>query len=142
MDLCGVAGSGQEFAAGDAQGWGFWAGEGVEGAGGERVDDAADAGPEDGSAAHGAGLGAGVEGGGGQLRRGELTAYEGAGEAFGVLGGVASGWDGVVAGGDEDFAFAVDDEGAEGVGAVGAGGGGEVDGLAEVGQVLFGDGIG
>jgi len=81
----------------------------------------ADACPVDGADAHGAGFCAGVEGAIGELRRGEVTADQGAGEAFGMLGGIAFGWDCVVAGGDEDLAVLVGDEGAEGMGAVFAG---------------------
>ena len=87
----------------------------------ESVDDAADAGPVDGAGAHGAGLGAGVEGAFGEDFVAEELGGLGAGEAFGVLGGFAFGADGVVARGDEDLAVFVDDEAAEGMGAVGAG---------------------
>jgi hypothetical protein len=69
-------------------------------------------------------------------------ADEGAGEALGVLGGIAFGWDGVVAGGDEDLAVFVDDEGAEGMGAVSSGALRQFDGLAKEDQVLFDDGFG
>jgi len=125
-DCGGGLAAGEDFSAGQAEGGVFFvaAGQGVEAFFREGVDDSADARPVDGSGAHGAGFGAGVEGAGGELCRGELASDEGAGEAFGVLGGVAFGSDCVVAGGDEDLSVFIDDEGAEGMGAVGSGCGG------------------
>ena len=123
--------SGEDFTAGEIEGWIFFvaAGEAVETLFGERVDYAADSGPVDGSGAHGARLGAGVEGAFREDFFAEELAGLGAGKALGVLGGVAAGADGVVARSDDDLAVFVDDEGAEGMGSVGAGCAGEFDGL-------------
>jgi hypothetical protein len=142
-DCGGSLAAGEDFAAGQVEGGDFWAtASDVDQAFcGQGVDYATDAGPVDGSGAHGARLSAGVESAAGELRGCELPADQGAGEALGVLGGVAFGRDGVIAGGDEDLAICVDDEGAEGMSAVFAGCPGEVDGLAEEGQVLVGDGF-
>jgi len=143
FDLSGALAAGEDFAAGQVEGGVFLvaACETVQTFFREGVDDAADAGPVDGSGAHGARVGAGVEGASGELRRCELAADEGASEAFGVLGGVALGRNGVVAGGDENLAILVDDQGAEGMGAVSAGGSGELDCLPEKGEILVGDGV-
>jgi len=143
-DCGGALASGEDFAAGEVEGRIFEvaAGEVEEAGFGEGEDDAADACPIDGAGAHGAGFGAGVEGAEGEFGRGEALACLGAGEEFGVLGWVAGWRDGVVAGGDDDLAVFVDDEGAEGVCAMGARGAGEFDGLAEEDQVLLGSGFG
>ena len=138
FDDSGSLAASKDFAAGYVEGRILFvaAGEAVETFFRQGVDDAADSGPVDGSGAHGAGFGAGVEGGGGELGRGELAADEGAGEAFGVLGGIAFGWDGVVAGGDEDLAGSVDDERAEGMRAVSSCRTSQFDCLVQEGQIL------
>ena len=100
FDDGGSLAAGEDFSAGDVEGWGVAAGEAVQAFCREGVYDAADAGPIDGSGAHGAWFGAGVKRAFGELRWGELSADLGAGETLGVLGGIALGWDGVVAGGD------------------------------------------
>ena len=143
FDDGGSLAAGEDFAAGYVEGRIFLmaAGEAVQAFCREGVDDAADSGPVDGSGAHGAGFGAGVERAFGELRWDELPPDLGAGETLGVLGGIALGWDGVVAGCDEDLAVFIDDERAEGVCAVGSGCGGEVDGLAKKDVVCFGDGM-
>lgn len=137
FDDSGSLAAGEDFAAGDIESWGVTAGEAVQAFFGERVDDAADSGPVDGSGAHSAGFGTGVEGGGGELSRGELAADEGAGEAFGVLGGIAFGRDGVVTGGDDDLAVFVDDERAERMRAVVSCRARQFDCLTQKSQILF-----
>ena len=131
-DLGWSLASGEDFAAGQVESGNFWAAAGdVDQAfSGEGVDDAADAGPVDSAGAHGTGLGAGVEGAFGEDFIAEELGGFGAGEALCVLGWLAFGADGVVAGGDDDLAVFIDDEGAEGMSAVGAGCVGELDGLA------------
>ena len=128
----GALAASEDFSAGQVEGGVFFvaAGEVVEAVFGEGVDDAADAGPVDGSGAHGAGFGAGVEGAFGEDFVAEELGGFGAGEALCVLGWLAFGADGVVAGGDDDLAVFVDDEGAERMSAVSAGCAGELDGLA------------
>jgi hypothetical protein len=137
FDDRGSLAAGEDFAAGDVEGWGVAAGEAVQAFCGEGVDDAADTGPIDGSGAHGAGLSAGVEGGGGELGGGELAADEGAGEAFGVLRRIAFGWDGVVACGDENLAVFVDNERAEGMGTVSSCRTSQFNRLMQENQILF-----
>jgi len=131
-DLDWSLASGEDFAAGQVEGGNFRAAAGDvnQAFSGEGVDDAADAGPVDGSGAHGAGFGAGVEGAFGEDFVAEELGGFGAGEALCVLGWLAFGADGVVAGGDDDLAVFVDDEGAERMSAVSAGCAGELDGLA------------
>ena len=118
FDDCGSLAAGEDFATGNIEGWGVAAGEAVQAFCREGVDDAADSGPIDGSGAHGAGFGAGVERAFGELFGAELPPDLGAGETLGVLRRIALRWDGVVARGDEDLAVFVDDERAEGMRAV------------------------
>ena len=82
----GSLAAGEDFAAGYVEGWGVAADEAVQAFCREGVDDAADSGPIDGSGAHGAGFGAGVEGAFGKLCGAELPADLGAGKTLGVLG--------------------------------------------------------
>ena len=137
FDDGGSLAAGEDFAAGYVEGWGVAADEAVQAFCREGVDDAADSGPIDGSGAHGAGFGAGVEGAFGKLCGAELPADLGAGKTLGVLGWVALGWDGVVARGDEDLAVFVDDERAEGMRAVRSCRTSQFDCLTQKSQILF-----
>ena len=141
-DLDGSLAAGEDFSAGQVQSrvFGIAAGLLEQAFFRQSVDYAAYADPVDGSGAHGAGFGAGVEGAFGQDFFAEELGGLGAGQALGVLGRFAFGTDGVVAGGDEDLAVFVDNDAAERVGSVPPCFASQVDGLAEEGQVLFGDG--
>jgi hypothetical protein len=139
-DLGGSLASGEDFAAGQVQGGNFRAAanEVHQAFSREGVDYSADACPVDGAGAHGAWLGAGVESVAGEPRGRELPADLGAGEALGVLGGIAFGRHGIIARGDDDLAVLIDDEGAERMSTMGAGCVGELDGLAQESEILFG----
>ena len=137
FDDGGSLAAGEDFAAGYVEGWGVAADEAVQAFCREGVDDATDSGPIDSPGAHGAGFGAGVERAFGKLFGAELPADLGTGETLGVLSGVALGWDGVVARGDEDLAVFVDDERAEGMRAVVSCGARQLDCLPQKSQILF-----
>ena len=137
FDDRGSLAAGEDFAAGYVQCWSVAAGEAVQAFCREGVDDAADSGPVDGSGAHDARFGAGVERAFGKLGRAELPADLGAGETLRVLGRIALGWDGVVPGGDEDLAVFVDDERAEGMRAVVSCRTSQFDCLPQKSQILF-----
>lgn len=131
-DLGGSLASGEDFAAGQVQGGNFRAAanEVHQAFSRKGVDYSTDASPVDGAGAHGAWLGAGVESVAGEPRGRELPADLGAGEALGVLGGIAFGRHGIIARGDYDLAVFIDDEGTERMSTMGAGCVGELDGLA------------
>jgi hypothetical protein len=131
-DCGGPLTSGEDFAAGQVEGGDFWAAayEVYQAFSRKSVDYAADAYLVDCTGAHGAGLGAGVEGAFCEDFIAEKFCGFGAGQALGVLGGFAFGADGVVAGCYEDLAVLVDDKRAEGMGAMGAGCASELDCLA------------
>ncbi len=105
---------------------------------GRGVDEAGDAGVEDGSGAHGAGFEGDVEGAA-FVAVDQAIVFEGAAgvaesDDLGVGGGVVVAEDAVLAAGD-DLA-AMDDDGADGDFAGGFGGTGFVDGGAEVGEIV------
>jgi hypothetical protein len=106
---------------------------------GRGVDEAGDAGVEDGSGTHGAGFERDVEGAAFVVFVEQAIVFEGSagladGDYFGVGGGVVIAEDSVLAAGN-DFA-AVDDDGADGDFARLLGGAGFVDCGAEVGEVV------
>ncbi len=87
--------------------------------------------PVDGSRAHRAGFGAGVEGAGGEFGVGKELSRSSAGEQFGMLGWISGGSHGIVAGLDYDFSGSVDNKRAEGMTPIGAGFASQFDGAAE-----------
>jgi len=105
------------------------AGLGVGGA----VDEAGDAGVDEGSGAHRAGLEGDVEGGAVDPPAAGAATGLAQGDDLGVAGRVGVGLAGVEA--DAGDAAVLDDEGADGDVAAGGGGGGEAQGLAHVSEV-------